>query len=71
MPSLNDIILIFYSSFLKLLFVLPLNELGNSLQLHVAGSFVDGTDLGVSEEFLLREVLGESNSTHEVYALGC
>lgn len=55
----------------KLLRVLFLNQLSNGVQLHIAGAFVDGSDLSVAEELLLREVAREANSSHEVYALGC
>lgn len=40
--------------------------LGDGLQLHVGGAFVDGTDLGIAVELFRRELLGEADTTEEL-----
>uniref|UniRef100_A0A2M4BVI5 Uncharacterized protein n=1 Tax=Anopheles marajoara TaxID=58244 RepID=A0A2M4BVI5_9DIPT len=49
--------------------VLLAQDLGDRAQLHVGRSLVDRTDLAVTVELLLREVLGETDATHPVDAL--
>lgn len=49
---------------------LLLDALGNGAQLHVGGSLIDGTDLGITIVFLLGEVTGEAHAAHPVNALG-
>src|SRR5262245_15518199 len=45
-------------------------QLGDSLQLHVAGSLVDRTDLGVPVILLRRILLGIAVSAEQLQALG-
>ena len=56
-------------AFRKLLWrILLPNNFGDGAQLHVAGSLIDGSNLAVTVEFFLREILGESNSAHPIDA---
>lgn len=50
--------------------VLAGDELGDRLQLDVAGALVDGADLAVAVELLGGEVLGEAHAAHPLDGLG-
>lgn len=68
MAKMISVAKIFLSCLLCIFF---LHELGDGLQLHIAGALIDGADFGVPEEFLLREISCEANSSHKVDAFRC
>lgn len=51
--------------------VLLLQHLGNGLQLDVAGSLVDGSDLAVAEHLLGNALADEAHTTHPLNCRAC
>jgi len=61
--SSSSLLLALLLLLLALLLLFRPQDLGNRLQLHVAGSLVDGPYLAIPIEFLRREILGETDSS--------